>query len=78
MTSEYQYIITTLDIDTIDLDPFKYSDANITGIRIINPENPILEQLRKQLYPEPKLSNEEESEDTPGKILRFCIISMYQ
>lgn len=34
MTSRYYYIITNLDLQTIDLEPYKYSDTNITGVRI--------------------------------------------
>lgn len=30
---------------TIDLEPFQYSGTNITGIRLIDPESPIMEQV---------------------------------
>lgn len=33
MTSRYYYIITNLDLQTVDLEPYKYSDTNITGVR---------------------------------------------
>nr|QBB73017.1 ionotropic receptor [Protaetia brevitarsis] len=38
MTSRYYYIITNPDLQTVDLEPYKYSDTNITGVRIIDPE----------------------------------------
>lgn len=44
MTEHHQYIITTLDMHTIDLEPYRYGDTNITGVRLINPENPMVVQ----------------------------------
>ncbi|XP_014247015.1 glutamate receptor ionotropic, kainate 2-like isoform X1 [Cimex lectularius] len=35
--SEYNYIITSLDFQYIDLEPFKWSGTNMTGIRIVKP-----------------------------------------
>ncbi|KAJ9588778.1 hypothetical protein L9F63_017937 [Diploptera punctata] len=37
MTPLHNYIITSLDLHTIDLEPYKYSDTNITGLRMVNP-----------------------------------------
>lgn len=39
MTSENAYVITNPDLQTIDLEPYKYSDTNITGVREIIVEN---------------------------------------
>ncbi|XP_044262845.1 glutamate receptor ionotropic, kainate 2-like [Tribolium madens] len=39
MTSDYNFFITNLDLQTIDLEPFQYSEANITGLRILDPLN---------------------------------------
>ncbi|XP_066961996.1 glutamate receptor ionotropic, kainate 2-like isoform X1 [Macrobrachium rosenbergii] len=36
MTSDYNYILTTLDLHLIDLEDFKYSGTNITALRIID------------------------------------------
>ncbi|XP_064213917.1 glutamate receptor ionotropic, kainate 2-like isoform X1 [Tribolium castaneum] len=39
MTKDYNFFITNLDLQTINLEPFQYSEANITGIRILDPLN---------------------------------------
>uniref|UniRef100_A0A1B6CLB4 Glutamate receptor n=2 Tax=Clastoptera arizonana TaxID=38151 RepID=A0A1B6CLB4_9HEMI len=39
MGDDVSYIITTLDFTTIDLEPFRYSGTNITGLRMVDPEN---------------------------------------
>ncbi|GIY79630.1 glutamate receptor ionotropic, kainate 3 [Caerostris darwini] len=45
MTVRNQYIVTSLDLHTVDLEDFQYSRANITGFRIVNTENPLYEEL---------------------------------
>ncbi|KAK3097411.1 hypothetical protein FSP39_009413 [Pinctada imbricata] len=41
--SEYfHYLFTTLDLAMVDLENFKHNGANITALRIVNPENPIV------------------------------------
>lgn len=42
MTDKHQIIISSLDMHTIDLEPYQYSGTNITGIRFVDPENPLL------------------------------------
>lgn len=32
VTDHYNYIITNLDLVTLDLEPFQYGGANITGV----------------------------------------------
>ncbi|XP_044732050.1 glutamate receptor ionotropic, kainate 2-like isoform X2 [Chrysoperla carnea] len=44
ISDHYHYIITTLDMHTIDLEPFQYGGANITGVRMIDPEDDDVEQ----------------------------------
>lgn len=39
MNDAYRYVIGNLDLQTIDLEPFQHCDANITGFRIVSPEN---------------------------------------
>lgn len=34
MTERYSYIITNLDLQSLDLRPFQYSGTNITGVRV--------------------------------------------
>ncbi|XP_055903490.1 glutamate receptor ionotropic, kainate 2-like [Eupeodes corollae] len=53
ITEDYKYIIGNLDLQTLDLEEFKYSEANITGIRMFSPDNPEVKQLITALgYPE--------------------------
>ncbi|KAL5010168.1 hypothetical protein ScPMuIL_012473 [Solemya velum] len=41
MVSEYNhYLFTTLDLGLVDLEDYKYGGANITSLRIIDPQNP--------------------------------------
>ncbi|KAJ3640718.1 hypothetical protein Zmor_027262, partial [Zophobas morio] len=39
LTSHYNHFITNLDLQTIESEPFQYSEANITGLRIVDPNN---------------------------------------
>ena len=39
MTADYEYLITTLDLHSIDLEDFKYGGTNITAFRIVDPNN---------------------------------------
>lgn len=43
LTPDRNIIITNLDAQAIDLEPFQYTGANITLFRIINPDQPIQE-----------------------------------
>ncbi|XP_055849579.1 glutamate receptor ionotropic, kainate 2-like isoform X2 [Episyrphus balteatus] len=53
ITEDYKYIIGNLDLQTIDLEEFKYSEANITGIRMFSPDQPEVKLLITALgYPE--------------------------
>lgn len=38
MSDYHNYIITNLDLHTVDLFPFQHGDANITGVSKINKE----------------------------------------
>ncbi|KAF4528160.1 hypothetical protein B566_EDAN016924 [Ephemera danica] len=40
MASHHSYIITSLDMHTIDLEPYQYSGTNITGFRLVDPSDP--------------------------------------
>lgn len=50
MTNVYHYIITNLDLHTIDLTPYQYSETNITGMRFIDPENKILQKVAMHIF----------------------------
>nr|XP_023024797.1 glutamate receptor ionotropic, kainate 2-like [Leptinotarsa decemlineata]XP_023024798.1 glutamate receptor ionotropic, kainate 2-like [Leptinotarsa decemlineata] len=45
MTDKHNFIITNLDLHTINLTPFKYSETNITGMRCVNPDKFISDEL---------------------------------
>lgn len=45
MTDRHQFIVTSPDMHTIDLEPFQYSGTNITGVRMVNPESPLVVQV---------------------------------
>lgn len=45
LTDQHQFIVTTPDMHTIDLEPFQHSGVNITGIRLVNPENPLVQEV---------------------------------
>lgn len=50
MTNKHHYIITNLDLHTIDLTPFQYSETNITGMRFIDPESLDLQEVAARIY----------------------------
>ncbi|XP_012251025.2 glutamate receptor ionotropic, kainate 2-like isoform X2 [Athalia rosae] len=40
MSNKHSYIIASLDLQTIDLEPYQYGGTNLTGFRLVNPEDP--------------------------------------
>ena len=40
MTSYFEYIVTSLDLHSIDLEDFKFGGSNITAFRLVDPHNP--------------------------------------
>lgn len=62
LTEEHQFIITSLDMHTINLEPFQHSGANITGVRLIVPEDSMVTHVTEffaEKYAE-KLAKEKE------------------
>lgn len=47
MSDQHQYIITSLDFHTIDLEPFQHGGTNITGLRIVDPEEPFMKNTKE-------------------------------
>ena len=39
INATYQYILTTLDIETINLEDYKYNKANITAFRLVKTDS---------------------------------------
>ncbi|XP_050308479.1 glutamate receptor ionotropic, kainate 2-like [Anthonomus grandis grandis] len=50
MTSDYSYFLTNLDAHTKDLSPFQWSQTNITGIRLINPNLPYVQDISSKIF----------------------------
>ncbi|XP_046751513.1 glutamate receptor ionotropic, kainate 2-like [Diprion similis] len=42
MSNRHSYIIASLDLSTIDLEPYQYGETNFTGLRLINPDDPVV------------------------------------
>lgn len=49
MTDQHQFLITTPDMHTIDLEPFQYSGTNITGVRFVSPDNSLVAEVTKAI-----------------------------
>ncbi|XP_055383679.1 glutamate receptor ionotropic, kainate 2-like [Condylostylus longicornis] len=49
ITDQYKYIIGNLDFHSINLEQIQFSEANITGFRIVSPENEEVKELIKTL-----------------------------
>ncbi|XP_018367721.1 PREDICTED: glutamate receptor ionotropic, kainate 2-like [Trachymyrmex cornetzi] len=45
LSDKYKVIVTSLDLQTLDLEPYQFSGVNFTGIRLIDPENPTVLQI---------------------------------
>ncbi|XP_043065157.1 uncharacterized protein LOC108093341 [Drosophila ficusphila] len=52
INEDYNYIIGNLDFHSFDLEEYKYSEANITGLRLFSPEKMAVKELLMKLgYP---------------------------
>lgn len=49
MNEDYKYIIGNLDFHTFDLEEYKYSEANITGMRMFSAEQSEVRNLMLNL-----------------------------
>lgn len=63
-------VITSLDLHTIDLDPFQHIEANITGFRITNGRSQYMDGLRPYMnaYTKP-MPGQERINFTPDSVL---------
>lgn len=66
MTDYHQFIIANLDAHTIDLEPFRYSGTNITMVRIVDTEGPVMQKYGEFLFP-PEEEKKEEGEAQDGE-----------
>lgn len=53
MNEDYTYLVGNLDLHTYELEEYKYSEANITGIRMFDPEKrevrDLIETLQREI-----------------------------
>ncbi|KAG8234007.1 hypothetical protein J437_LFUL013925, partial [Ladona fulva] len=47
MSDYHSYLITSLDLHTVDLEEFKYGGTNITAFRLVDPEKPEVQKVVK-------------------------------
>ncbi|KAK8388628.1 hypothetical protein O3P69_020541 [Scylla paramamosain] len=45
MTSYHNYFITSLDLHTVELEDFRHGGTNITCLRLVDPENPLVQRV---------------------------------
>ena len=48
MTDYHNYLITSLDLDKVNIDPYTYMNVNITGFRMVNPDTNIVRKYLKK------------------------------
>lgn len=61
MTDQHNFLITNFDAHTVDLEPYQYAGTNITGFRLVDPENEILKKFAEDLT-KPAEESEEKKE----------------
>jgi len=66
INEDYSYIIGNLDFHSFDLEEYKYSEANITSLRLFSPEKMAVKELMLKLG-----YNIEQDENRNGKIMYF-------
>lgn len=76
MTDDHQFIITTLDMHTIDLEPFQHSGTNITGFRIVQPDDPMVIEATEDLMKQYLAKNpRKEPVDDDERVDNLCATS---
>jgi len=48
LTDYHNYLVTSLDIDKVNLDPYVYDNVNISGFRLVDPESDTVRQYLKE------------------------------
>nr|CAD7395568.1 unnamed protein product [Timema cristinae] len=49
MSDRHSYIITSLDFTNIHLEPFQYGGSNITGVRLVDPQDPVVMTVQRRI-----------------------------
>lgn len=47
MSDYHSYLITSLDLHSVNMEPFMYGGTNITAFRLVNPDNSLVRQTAK-------------------------------
>ncbi|CAG9764246.1 unnamed protein product [Ceutorhynchus assimilis] len=58
MTEQYKFIITNLDLSTVNLEPFQYGGTNITGARLFDPDDTTVTEINSKIMEILKLPKE--------------------
>ncbi|KAL0117231.1 hypothetical protein PUN28_010224 [Cardiocondyla obscurior] len=45
LSDKYKVIVTSLDLQTLDLEPYQYSGVNLTGVRLIDPKDSVVTEI---------------------------------
>ena len=48
LTDYHNYLITSLDLDKVNIEPYTYMNVNITGFRMVNPDTNIVRSYLKK------------------------------
>ncbi|XP_037079302.1 LOW QUALITY PROTEIN: glutamate receptor ionotropic, kainate 2-like [Pollicipes pollicipes] len=62
MNQYFSYLITSLDVHIVDLDEFKYTGANITALRLVNPSDPAADDVIRRFMTPPTAAQTRETE----------------
>lgn len=52
MNEDYTYVVGNLDLHTFELEEYRYSEVNITGIRMFSPDQEEVRDLVEKLHQE--------------------------
>lgn len=74
MSDDHQFIITSLDMHTINLEPFKHGGTNITGFRLVFPDDEYVKEVTKEFeeFVFPKKPPREEQDDSRERTKSAC------
>lgn len=77
MTEHHSWFITSPDMHTLDLEPFMHAGTNITGIRLIDPEDPRVVQITSYWAEQEKEKGNEMSPRLEANSLPTAIALMF-
>jgi glutamate receptor, ionotropic, invertebrate len=62
LSDEHQIIVASLDMHTLDLEPFQHSGSQITGVRIVSPDDPYVKTASNFFIEMHKKENEDKDD----------------